>query len=379
MSKSLFYFLMLNAQVAICQKFISGSVVDQSSQKPIAYVNITLSDGTGTATDEAGYFLMPVDPDKHGQKAYFSCIGFYSRVLEVDSLIKSGQHQHTFDLRPFITQLEEVRVEGKRLTAEEIVLEAIRAIPVNYIQQPFNLEYYSKISTLDSTNVINLIETVSRCYRTGYKNGAQNFAEVLEKRISGDSVLRKLDKKRQMTYFIYELLPQFDIFLVDMIGVGNKFNYTVFNPEYLNKLEFRLTNTTQVDSDTVMVIEYDEKNFKKEPHRTKLYGALYISISDLAIVKHVRRIGRNNLEILYKKQNGQYFPYFFKTDYQWTGEKGNEPLLRVTHEGYVKKIVTQQVQVVDRPQANWHLEDVPYRKEFWEKYFPKRKEKLKVW
>lgn len=372
MNKGAILFLVwLSVNLAYGQRFVSGRVADRSTRTAIAYVNITLSDGSGTATNENGWFRIAIADNVDNLKVKISCIGYHSKIFYADSLLKSGEEIHLVYLEPYIAQLSEVEIQSTRLTPKEIVLEAIRTIPTNYIQKPFNLEYYSRVSTVDSIKTINLIETVSKCYRQGYIDGGQNFSQVYEKRISGDSVLQKWDKKRKMNFFIFEMLPSFDIFVTDMIGVGKKFNYTVFNPEYLNKLEFKVTETTILDTAPVIVIEYDEKNFTKEPHRTKLYGALYISASDLAIVKHVRRIGKNYLEIMYKKQEGYYYPYFFKTTYPWNPDKNVKFRLKVVHEGYIKKIITQNVQAISRMKEGWHLEDVPYRKEYWDKYYPK--------
>lgn len=372
MSKVFLSVLFLSSSLCQAQTFLSGYVLEESTQKSIAYVNITLSDGSGTATNEEGWFRIAISENFNHLKIRVSCIGYYSKVFSADSLLGFNNERHHISLRPYVMQLNEVKVESKKLTPKDIVLEAIQSIPKNYIQQPFNMDYYSRVATYDSIRIINLIETVSKCYRQGYGEGAQNYSEVYEKRVSGDSVLQNWDKKRKMNYFTFEMLPQFDIFLTDMIGVGKKFNYTVFNPDYLNKLEFKEIETTIVDSDPVIVIEYAEKYSSKEPHKTKLYGALYISANDLAIVKHVRRIGKNLLEILYKKQEGYYYPYFFKTVYPVNPNRKGDFKLKVIHEGYIKKIDTKNVTIIGQSKEDWHLQDVPYRKEYWDKYYPMR-------
>jgi hypothetical protein len=370
MNKVLLSILFLSSLHCQAQRFISGHVLEESTQKPIAYVNITLSDGSGTATNEGGWFRIAMPENSNLLKIRVSCIGYYSKVFKADSLLGFNNESHRISLKQYVTELNEVKVESKKLTPKDIVLEAIHLIPKNYIQQPFNLDYYSRVATHDSIRIISLVETVSKCYRQAYGEGAQNFSEVYEKRVSGDNVLQNWDKKRKMNYFIFEMLPQFDIFLTDMIGVGKKFNYTVFNPDYLNRLEFKEIETTIVDSNPVIVIEYAEKYSGKEPHKTKLYGALYISANDLAIVKHVRRIGKNSLEILYKKQDGYYYPYFFKTIYPVNQDKNGNFKLKVVHEAYVKTITTENVVVISQTKEGWHLEDVPYRKEYWDKSYP---------
>jgi hypothetical protein len=356
------------------QSFISAKVIEEGTLRAISYASISLTESIGTASDGDGRFRMPIEANFARGKINISCLGYYTRHLDVDSLLNSGSGEHMIYLKPFTYQLNEITIPGKKSTAKEIVQEAIKSIPSNYNQQPFNLEYYSKISTRDSIKLLHLVETVSKAYREGYKENAENFAEIREKREEGVNSFPSHDKTRDLEYFRYEILPMFDLFLVDMIGVGQKFKYTVFNPDYLVQLEFRQKEITRVDSDTVMVIEYDKKDFRKGPDEGKLYGALYISINNLAIVKHVRRIGKNYLEVIYKKQGEHYYPYFIKTIYPERSVKGVFTLF-ITHEAYVKKITVDNIEKVKRNHdvnKNWHMEDVPYHKEFWDKYYPKK-------
>jgi hypothetical protein len=354
------------------QSFISGFIGEEKTRNPIAYANITLSNTIGTASDEGGFFRIPVVDKGPGGIMLVSCLGYASRAFRVDSLLRFEKVNHQIYLKPSVVELPELTVHDERLTPEQLVQDAIQAIPTNYTQQPFNMEYYSRVSTKDSATVLHVVEAVSKAYRHGYKANSENFVEIREKRVTGECVLQGFDKKRNMTYFNYEILPMFDMFVVDMIGTGKKYNYTVFNPDYFARLKFRQKEVTMIDSDTVVVIEYDQKNFRKGENDTKLYGALYLSLRDLAIVKHVRRIGKNYYEVIYKKQDDHYYPYFIKTIYPVAEAKGKSALT-VTHEAYVNQINTENLEVINMHNygnKNWHLEDVKYKKDFWDKYYP---------
>lgn len=349
--------------------------MEDVTQKAIAYASISIRENTGTASDDEGRFRIPIEANAGQGKISISCLGYYSRHFDADSLLKSGKVEHMVYLKPFTYQLKEITIEAKKNTPKEIVLEAIKAIPLNYNQQPFNLEYYSKISTKDSIKVWHVVETVSKCYRDGYRENAQNFAQIREKRVNGTNLYSAYDRKRNMDYFPYEGLPMFDLFLVDMIGTGKKFNFSVFNPDYLERLEFKQKEITRVGFDTVIVIEYDTKKFRKEANETKLDGTLYISVNNLAIVKHVRRIGKNYTEVIYKKQSDYYYPYFVKTIYPERKVK-NVFTLTITHEAYVNKVILENIEKVKRNHdgdKTWHLEDVPFNKGFWDRYYPSNK------
>jgi hypothetical protein len=68
MSKVLFSILFLSSLHCQAQRFISGHVIEESTQKPIAYVNVTLSDGSGTATNEGGWFRIAMPENSNHLK-----------------------------------------------------------------------------------------------------------------------------------------------------------------------------------------------------------------------------------------------------------------------------------------------------------------------
>lgn len=353
------------------QFLIQGILLEKNAKTPVVYANVWVDRGEGTASDENGHFHLVVPDTSTNKKIYISSIGYRSLSFSVDSLVREGERTHIIRLLPFVKQLDEVIIETKRLSPQEIVMEAIKAIPTNYIQKPFNMEFYSRIITRDSVKVLHTVETIARGYREGYKENAQNITEVIQKRVSGKAVITSYDKKRKMEYFRFEMLPMFDVFLVDMIGAGDQFNYSVFGPKYFKKLEFKQKGRTQMDADPVAIIEYDQRNFKKDSIEVKLYGALYISLKDFAILKHVRKIGKNYLEINYKNQGGHYFPYFIKTNYPVNKMPNRTFAYEITHEAFVKKIVTDPVKAITR-NLNWHLEDTPFDKDFWNKHYPSK-------
>ena len=362
-----FLFLLLSLS-SPAQVFLNGDIIDNESKQPIAYVNININSTIGTASNENGEFHLKIATEYSNQQLTISCIGYSTATLSIDSLLSVKQGNLIIQLTPFTTLLPEVKVTEKRIPAIEIVKEALLKVPENYIQTPFNMEFYSKVMVLDESKTYYLVETIVDTYREGYVANAINHSNVLQKRITGESPIAELyDKKQKVHYFPYESVPAFNIFMMDNIGVGNKYNFTIFNSEYINKVDFQYTGISIFENDSVYVIEYQPKDIRKKP---KTWGKIYISSKSNAILKHTRGIDDITLEVSYRKWGNYYFPYFFRTIYP---ENKKDPY-QVVFEAYINRISTKNVSVIGSDVLKgWHLSHVPYNASFWEDNYPIRK------
>jgi hypothetical protein len=288
-------------------------------------------------------------------------------------LAGSKNSETKFFLAPYITVLDEMKVSAAKASPADIVKDAISEIPKNYFQFPFNMEFYSVLKVNDNTKTHYTLESVVDTYRPGYVPGAENASKMIQKRVSGISPIGLLtDKKRKVSYFSYEMVPIFDIFLVDMIGVGTKYGYTVFNPDYFPKLTFEDAGTTIFEGDIVRAINYWPKGAKpKKDDKNSREGTLYISVKNLAILRHTRKIGTLNFEVSYRKWGEGYFPYFVKSVYP-DSDKGKK--FEVVMEAFIKSISITNIKVYKREDLkNWHLEDVVYDADFWDTNYPSAK------
>ncbi|HRG07850.1 MAG TPA: carboxypeptidase-like regulatory domain-containing protein, partial [Cyclobacteriaceae bacterium] len=281
----------LKCSIASGQQILRGKIIEFGNSEYIPYANISLTQNEGTASDISGNFLLPIRLELAKGKLVISSIGYETKSLSLDSLLAKGEVVHQIFLKPVSFLLQEVAVQEKKLTPVDIVKEALIAITKNYLQDPFNMEFYSRVTTGPLDKPEYLSETIVKTYRSGYRENAQNFSRISHKRITGINPLPLYDKKRKLEYFAYENLPGFDVFLVDLIG-GTKLQGSIFNPDYFKRLEFRHLENTRFENDTVTVIEYDVNGFKPDNERS-FRGKLYISTRTLAILRHERRIGRS--------------------------------------------------------------------------------------
>lgn len=360
-------FIICSSETTVSQSMIRGKVVEAKSGSGIPYANMGFGQ-TGTASLDDGTFLLKVDHAQRNERLKVSCIGYQSRTLLIDSLIEAGG-EVIIKLASVVVALDEVSATAKRVSARDIVADAIAAIPQNYTQQPFNLEIYSRVSEMGQIGTSFLMESIIKSYRKGYYEGALTSSTMIHQRTTGTPTSLVFDKKEKKNFFRYEMIPMFDVFLVDVIGVGSKLNYTIFNPDYFKKVDFSLSGITRFESDDVFVINFTQRN---RDQTDSISGRLYISTVDLGILKHQRKVGKNYYEVIYKRSNGNYFPYLIKSVYPAQKDNGKYTL-QVVHESIVTKVITNEVEQVSVAIEGWHLNRVPHDSVFWNTNYPVNK------
>src|SRR5436190_7301537 len=143
--------LLLIVKLTSAQVFLRGKVVDNETGKEIAYANISITHSAfGTATNEQGGFFLKIEQYLLPEKLKFSSIGYSNFLLSIDSLSPNPENDILIRMKPHVEILQEVVINERTVDPEELMLEAIRAIPKNYLQQPFNMEFYSRMSVKDS-------------------------------------------------------------------------------------------------------------------------------------------------------------------------------------------------------------------------------------
>lgn len=262
-------------------------------------------------------------------------------------------------------------VNSKRPEPDELLREAIAAIPRNYSQEPFNLEFYSNMTVKDSSKSFYNVETILLTYRKGYVSDAGNWSKILEKRVHGVSPLPpEYNKALKRKYFPY--VPGFDIFLVDQLGVGDGSRYTVFNPRKFARMDFAYVGISVFDKDTVAVIEYAlrKKDIQNPSEQVdgKYDGIIYVAINNLAIVRHTLKMGKASiLDIIYKKAGNNYFPYSIHTERPvYSGRKSYSLVQTVS----LRRIGQTNVEVIQNDPRHWYPEDVEFNKQYWDANYP---------
>lgn len=104
-------FLLLLGNILQAQTLVFGKITDAESNEPLPYVNIGIPGaGIGTVSDEQGYYLIEVPPDKIIDSLYFSMVGFAFQSFKIDQIEGTNEKLLNIAFNPEITALKEVVV-----------------------------------------------------------------------------------------------------------------------------------------------------------------------------------------------------------------------------------------------------------------------------
>jgi len=337
--------------------FIKGKILNaRENTESVSFASISLEGTTiGTASDIDGEYQLKIDSTDLKKTIKFSSIGFKTKYIPVKSLIKA----ETIYMMPETQLLNEVLILGKAPDAKEILYQAIAKIPENYLQTPFNMEFYSINTTSDTVaNQTFALESVFSSYYEGYYRTAKKNYRIIQKRESGDYYMK--EKTHGLSQW-----PMWEVAFNDIFS--NQSEYQIVTLESLSKIDPKLTGIQLYDGDTVFVIHYNYQ----------VAGIIYISSKDYAIVKHITISSgkgyKNRTEIIYKKQYGKYFPYAANGDYLHQYKVGGvKKVLKITNRARLNKIETRDIAPFEYNQESWHPRNVVYDERYWDSNYPKK-------
>lgn len=97
---------------------ISGQVISEKTQQPLAYVTIqVINKGSGTITDENGLFKLNANSFSQEAEIKLSMIGFETQIVGVKGLI---DHENIFRMKEHTVQLSEVIVRPKKIKVKTL-------------------------------------------------------------------------------------------------------------------------------------------------------------------------------------------------------------------------------------------------------------------
>lgn len=341
-------------------------VVDSKSRKGIAFANVSIPGTTkGTAASENGiFFISPtIEVQKNG--LLISSVGYQSKSFKLQDFTPIDG-KVTLTLEEQIIELSEIEINEQLPNPLEIINDAIKNVPKNYHQKPFNMEIYSKVTMSAPNQTPYTLETILLTYRKGYVQGGVNYSKITEKRESGNNpAIAMEDTKNKKKYFSY--YPGFDVALLDQVAGGNSYHYSVFNHATQKKMSLEYSGFLVYEQDTVCVINYVLPDYNSTGSNPGLKGTLYISINTQAVVKHIMTVGSGRYEIIYRRLNGKFFPYFMKSEFTMDTKSGPQ---NVRNEIIVRNVNLENVTPVENIPKNWYADNVPYKREYWDKNYP---------
>ncbi len=285
----IFYFIIVKSQNIT----ISGSVSDKNTKEPLAFVNISIQEVTGTITDFDGNFNLSFSDKYKDEKFIVTCVGYEISTLSVKDY--QNKNDVLIELKPKDFNIDEVTVVGKSLFPYTILKNVVLNVYKNNYQKPFNYlinylsEDYSKNKLIKSREaVINLYDN------SGYK-------KIGEYQAYNSISFEFLSVKRN--FEIYSLNDGYvnidDVLKCDIV----KFPNNILEIEHLTDYELELKEEI-FEKDSVWIISYKCLNTNGlntgDIFANSYFGKITIKKDNYAVLKNEIEVSSSGLSTLGK-------------------------------------------------------------------------------
>jgi len=240
-------------------RIIKGSLVEQGSSEPIPFAHIAiLGTNQGTTSNIDGIFqLKNITSTKVLLKV--SCIGFETDTVKW----KMGDHHQSFtvELLPAIIQLEDIYVNGERVTPQEIIEEAYHRIEDNYWLEPHLLTGYFKETESTDGRPIYQADAIIQARIPGKGRDADARIEIIhltdriKKNVGYDDWKQEFKKRGEVTGGAYRCLKY---------SINDPIN-PIF-PSHFKYYSYTIEGYTNFNGKKVVIISFtDSKQKPKRP------------------------------------------------------------------------------------------------------------------
>ena len=179
---------------------LNGIVIDDESNLPIPYVDVYYnSNNKSTITNNKGLFNI-VKSKKTDSFLVFSSFGYQSDSIQIKTVKTSKSIKIKLQKTKNVIALNEVVLKStKGLTAKEIIKRAKKRIEDNYVQTPFNQDFFFRVQEFSKDSLVFneevLIETYFEKGNSGTNNPENNiFGNVSKLRNTTKNYSTKKDR-----------------------------------------------------------------------------------------------------------------------------------------------------------------------------------------
>jgi len=280
---------------------IKGKVFESDLQTPIPYVNIAVSDGLGTSTNELGEFELKIRNEGQTTKLLkVSCIGYESKQVTLK------QEGNLTDINIFLEQkifpLEQIIINSKAITTDEILKNVNSNLDKNYSSKGFQREAFVRVKRFDAKEA--LLQTIDiyleQFHPKGNSKNSPRSTNLIQGRIVGNVVNGLVDDEE--LYWV-------DLFFLRRHDI-NSYSYPYTTPkQYTYSLD---KSVYEYEGHPAFLINYSKINPDDEknggwPNAIKIVGKIYINESDFAILRIEEEIVLKDFDSLDKSEQAKKF------------------------------------------------------------------------
>ncbi len=300
---------------------IKGKVMDQGTKSPLAFATIRiLGTDLGVVSNLFGEFEFGFPSSYRSDTLQVSMMGYKHSIQPISNFI--DRDYVTIRMEEVVIMLDEVTIQGRQMSAREIVEKVIENIPRNYPSTPYLMEGFTRAHKKQCGKYISLFEATFDLYGKGYNNkpksGYPEKVYLKESRQSGkvDQYLaRQLESNRNpfvamnhindvlmLSYSLKTASHQYD--LENHISIDNRSVYVILASFPNNDLR-HYSHRMFIDAENFALIKSDMKMETIEegdPNPHLFYGKS--TDTTWTQVTTLRKT------IQFEEKKGRYFPKY---------------------------------------------------------------------
>lgn len=252
---------------------IKGTVVNTETNEVVPFANISVfNEALGTVTNLIGEYELHIPITYSNKTLAISCVGYFTYKIPIVDI--KNKRQFIINIAPRAYQLDEFTVRPGELNAEQVVAEAIKRIPNNYITKPYTMDGFYREYFEENGQYVAFAEAAVSIY--------DYFAYELN-----DNKVKEAIKINQLR--VSDILNQGEYVLYIDINYALRGNL-IRNYEFWNtyaqrakfeKLHLAIDALTYYDDDLVYVISYIVNSKKWGTYK----GRLFIRQNDFAVIR----------------------------------------------------------------------------------------------
>lgn len=351
---------------------LSGKAIDKETLEPLPYASVGLmGQPFGTVTNALGEFDFHIPPELIDQTLVISMVGYQNYSAEVSTLLKEELNMIWMEKS---NTLLSALVVSDSLNGGEILQIALHRMDQNYPTKPYLVEgFYRDIKKIADTYV-SLLEAAIKIYDEDFREPRNKFK--LRERVQLLEVRRSLGYSNRFTSYFDE-----DNLLEEVL-LHNNIRYRQFPEEDLFYDHLVRGANSTIDGHNVFVISINSDFYLKLYIEQKTFGILRMEYENNAVQPINKKRGLISKfvglkkTIDYKYYQGKLYLnyvevlskinwYDLKTDsLKFETELAQRLMInRVFPDSHERIPITAKMR-----RYGLQYQDLPYNKEFWDKY-----------
>lgn len=229
---------------------VEGLIVNENNV-PLPNVSLRIKEQMSSVTNNEGEFILKFPEALNKDTLSVSCVGFQSLKIPLSTV----RGELRLILKPEVVTLAEVTIYSG--TPESIVKKAIKNIPANYAQAPFELVgFYREIAKID-TGYLSFAEASLNILMRGYGQKKNKDFIIVNK----ERNLKKVGNEVVNNPFKATLkgVP-FVILENDLIQNPG----AILGERYLAKYNYEISGSSSINGEEAFVITFDQKDNIRE-------------------------------------------------------------------------------------------------------------------